>query len=59
MADRALRIDAGFAEARFNRALILERMGRRAEAEDAWRQFLALDDRSPWAAEARQHLGRR
>lgn len=59
MADRALQIDAGFAEARFNRALILERMGRRAEAEDAWRQFLALDDRSQWAAEARQHLGRR
>ena len=56
MADRALQIDEGLAEARFNRALILERMGRRADAENAWRQFLALDDRSDWAAEARQHL---
>jgi tetratricopeptide (TPR) repeat protein len=57
MVDRALQIDKGLAEARFNRALILERMGRHAEAENAWRQFLALDHRSGWAAEARQHLG--
>lgn len=57
MVDRALRIDERSSEARFNRALILERMGRRADAEKAWRQFLALDNRSDWAAEARQHLG--
>jgi len=57
MVDRALQIDDDLAEARFNRALILEKMGRRADAENAWRQFLALDDRSGWAGEARQHLG--
>lgn len=55
-ADRALQHDAASAEARFNRALILERMGMQAEAAAAWREYLALDGRSAWAAEARRRL---
>jgi CHAT domain-containing protein len=54
-ADRAIAIDAAFSEARFNRALILERMGLRSEAAAAWRDYLARDPGSPWAAEARAH----
>jgi CHAT domain-containing protein/Flp pilus assembly protein TadD len=57
-ADRALQFDPRMAEALFNRALILERLGLRAEARRAWEQFLAVDPSSPWAAEARAHLAR-
>ena len=52
----ALDRDASHAEARFNRALILERMGLQAEAAAAWREYLALDTASPWADEARRRL---
>lgn len=55
-ADRALQLDAKNAEARFNRALILERMGLRDNAASAWRDYLAVDPSSQWAAEARRHL---
>ncbi|MEA2489803.1 MAG: hypothetical protein QOH21_1595, partial [Acidobacteriota bacterium] len=57
-ADRALRIDAKHAEASFNRALILERLGLTQEARAAWERYLAIDGGSPWAAEARQRLGK-
>jgi CHAT domain-containing protein len=55
-ADRALAMSSDLSEARFNRALILERMGLRAEAAAAWREYLQLDGSSDWAAEARRHL---
>jgi CHAT domain-containing protein len=55
-ADAALRIDASSAEALFNRALILERMGLAAVARKAWLRYLEVDSGSSWATEARAHL---
>jgi len=54
-ADRAIRLDAKLPEALFNRALILERLGRTADARAAWLRYLETDGTSPWAAEAREH----
>jgi CHAT domain-containing protein len=54
--DRALRIDARSAAARFNRALIVERIGLREQARHAWQQFLDVDPASEWSVEAREHL---
>jgi CHAT domain-containing protein/TolA-binding protein len=53
-ADRAIALDPSLHEARFNRALILERMGLRDAAAAAWREYLTRDPSSPWAAEARR-----
>jgi CHAT domain-containing protein/tetratricopeptide (TPR) repeat protein len=55
-AERALRHNPEFPEARFNRALILEQMGLRTEAAGAWRDYLAVDAKSEWAEEARSRL---
>lgn len=55
-AERAAELAPSMPEARFNRALILERMGLRAEAAAAWRESLQADPSSPWAAEARRRL---
>jgi len=55
-ADKALDLQHDLPEALFNRALILERMGRRDAAKDAWTRYLAIDGSSKWAEEARQHL---
>jgi hypothetical protein len=57
-ADRSLSIDPRLAEARFNRALILERLGLTAAAREAWAAYFAVDPASPWAAEARQRRQR-
>ncbi|MEA2491251.1 MAG: hypothetical protein QOH21_3043, partial [Acidobacteriota bacterium] len=57
-ADQALRLDARLPEALFNRALVLERLGLKAQARDAWNRYLGIDGSSPWAVEARQHLAR-
>jgi CHAT domain-containing protein len=54
--ERALEIDPKSVEARYNRALILEREGLRAAAGRAWRDYLLLDPGSKWAEEARAHL---
>jgi CHAT domain-containing protein len=54
--DAALRIDANFPEALFNRALILERMGLTDAARAAWTRSLEVDPSSKWAGEARTHL---
>lgn len=56
--DEALRIAPDAAEARFNRALILEDLGLRERARDAWQQYLAVDPASAWSNEAREHLRR-
>lgn len=53
-ADRALKLDPDLAEARFNRALILERLGLLADARAAWDQYLAIDATSGWAREAHE-----
>jgi CHAT domain-containing protein/tetratricopeptide (TPR) repeat protein len=55
-AERALRSSPGFAEALFNRALALERLELRTAATRGWADYLRVDARSPWAAEARDHL---
>jgi len=56
--DRALRLDPNSQEALFNRALILERLGLIREARNAWETYLAHDNASAWADEARQRLAR-
>jgi len=59
VADRALALNDRLAEARFNRALILEKLGQRRQAAAAWNDYLSIDPKSPWAAEARERLERR
>lgn len=55
-ADRAIAADPRAPEALFNRALILQHLGRTEDARAAWRRYLEADARSPWADEARAHL---
>jgi len=55
-ADHAVRLNPRLDEAYFNRAVILERLGRAADAAAAWREYLARDHDSPWAVEARRRL---
>lgn len=57
-ADTALRFDPNLPEALFNRALTIERLGLRQRAIAAWEQYLAVDGRSEWTAEARKHVER-
>ena len=54
-AARALQADATLAEARFNRALALERLGLREQAIAAWREATERD-RSAWRDEADRRL---
>jgi tetratricopeptide (TPR) repeat protein len=55
-ANRAIAIDPRMPEPYFNRALIVESTGSASDAVAAWNAFLALDSKSGWAGEARQHL---
>ncbi|HEX3554084.1 MAG TPA: CHAT domain-containing protein [Thermoanaerobaculia bacterium] len=55
-ADRALEISPRLAEARFNQALALMRLGLGPEAEKAWQAYRDLDTTSPWRDEAEAHL---
>ena len=55
-ANHALAANPTLREGAFNRALALESLGRRPEAQDAWRAYLTLDADSGWAGEARRHL---
>jgi CHAT domain-containing protein/tetratricopeptide (TPR) repeat protein len=54
--DSAVTLAPRLPEARFNRALILERLNLRGDAITEWSAFLQLDDRTQWAVEARQYL---
>ncbi|MBO0720392.1 MAG: CHAT domain-containing protein, partial [Blastocatellia bacterium] len=54
----AVDLDPRLSESWFNRALCYEQMNLVHQAESDWQQFLALDGRSPWADEARDHLAR-
>jgi CHAT domain-containing protein len=53
---KALELDNSVLEARFNLALVLEKMGLPDAAVESWRQYLQQDSTSPWANEARQNL---
>ena len=55
-ANRAVATDGSRIEARFNRALVLEKLFLGSDAREAWEDYLRLDARSPWASEARLHL---
>jgi tetratricopeptide (TPR) repeat protein len=55
-ANGALEIDRLMPEALFNRALALQMSGVTDEARIAWQAYLAVDDRSGWADEARARL---
>jgi tetratricopeptide (TPR) repeat protein len=54
--DRALQIDRRSPDALFNRAVALEVLGRDNDARAAYQRYLAVDSKSPWAAEARRHF---
>lgn len=55
-ADMALAKNGRLAEALFNRALVLERLGLRDDARAAWKQYMQAETDSEWLAEASQHL---
>lgn len=52
-AKHATELDPRLAPAQYNVALILESLGRRDEAREAWQRYLTLDPKSGWADEAR------
>jgi len=54
--DRALMQEPRRAEALFNRAVLVERLGLTPLARDAWRTYLDVDAQSSWANEARARL---
>ncbi len=54
--DRALSLQPQFPEALFNRAIVIERLGLKDDAREAWERYLVSDSTSEWAAEARAHL---
>jgi tetratricopeptide (TPR) repeat protein len=53
---RALVVAPEYIDAMFNLALVLQRKGAYAEAAAYWRQYLASDRTSEWAARARRSL---
>lgn len=53
---RALEADATFADAHFNLACCLTRLGRDGDARAHWQAYLKLDPGSAWAAQARKAL---
>lgn len=55
-AERALELAPANPSALYNRALALQRLGLADVAAWGWREYLAVDASSPWAAEARRRL---
>jgi len=53
---KALELNNSLFEARFNLALVLEKMRLPEAAAESWRKYLEQDSTSPWANEARQNL---
>jgi len=56
-ADRAWKLDQT-QETAWNRALVLEYLGQREDALNAWRAYLQIDSDSEWAQEARDRVSR-
>ncbi|MBD0372764.1 MAG: CHAT domain-containing protein [Pyrinomonadaceae bacterium] len=56
--NRTLELDKSVLPALFNRALLFQNMSLSSQAVDDWRRYLEKDDKSQWAAEARQNLER-
>jgi tetratricopeptide (TPR) repeat protein len=54
----ALRFHPDYADVHYHLARTLDEIGRRDEAEEHWRTFLAQAPDSPWAEEARGRLGK-
>jgi len=54
--DSATKLDTNLLEARFNRAVVLEKLFLKNDAIRAWSSYLEIDARSSWAREARDHL---
>lgn len=54
----ALRLDPNRLDARFDLAVVSERLGERARAISEWDEYLARDAASPWADEARARRAR-
>ena len=52
--NQAMNADPALLRARFNRALVLERLNLLEDAVAAWDAYLAHDASGPWAAEARE-----
>lgn len=52
----ALTFHADYADVHYHLANALDRLERRAEAEDHWRRFLSLAPASPWAETAQMRL---
>jgi CHAT domain-containing protein len=55
-ADRALLLNPTLPEALFNRAALIERLGLRDQAREAWEEYIARDRGSQWATEARGRI---
>ncbi len=54
--DTALGLAPEASEPLFNRALILQRLGLRDDAREAWERYLLHESDARWAAESRDHL---
>jgi CHAT domain-containing protein len=54
-AAQAVKLDPKLLEARFNKALILERLGHNSAAAEEWNQYLKLERDKGWAGEADRH----
>lgn len=54
--NRALEMDGSLLEARYNRALLYQRMMLPQQARGEWQRYLEKDSSSPWADEARNNL---
>jgi hypothetical protein len=56
--DRAVQADSGKATALFNRALVLEQLGRKQEAIGSLERLLTIEPSPPWSEESRRILAR-
>jgi tetratricopeptide (TPR) repeat protein len=54
----ALRLDPDYSDAHYNLALLYQTSGQVMRAVRHWKVYLRLDPSSPWAATARQELGK-
>jgi CHAT domain-containing protein len=54
-AARAVQLEPSSAEAHFNRALALERLGLREQSRRAWEEYHRVDTNAGWADEGRRH----